>query len=203
MEKTTKNIFGAEKFLSDFSPKEINLNGHSDDKRALAKLFKSFLPHLKEGDYLELGCGSGILCRFIYFFSEQKVIPHGVDIEPKIIALAKKNNPSLAKNFRVADYFNLEADDFSGFPTINIFIGQDLPSNEWEKLVKLVGDIFKANKQAKILLTIYNYELINDQDPRVKKFISLLKKKSGCKIANHNLIVLANPKREQSGHEKR
>lgn len=67
-------------FLDSFSEEEFALSGHKKkDIHHLLNIFESLLPYIEEGKYLELGCGSGILCSFICKFSKKRLIPYAVD----------------------------------------------------------------------------------------------------------------------------
>jgi len=90
MEKT--RILSKEKisFIKSFSKKEWLLNGWNKEDPALLQIYEMIALFVKDGNYLELGCGSGILCRFLYLFSGKKIVTYGIDINLEAIKIAKK-----------------------------------------------------------------------------------------------------------------
>jgi len=81
-------------FILSFSKKEFAMNGLiGDDPKIISHIYQTFASFTKKGNYLELGCGTGILVKFINTLTGKKIIPHGVDININSIEIAKKNNP--------------------------------------------------------------------------------------------------------------
>jgi hypothetical protein len=60
-------------FLDSFSKQEWGLDDHKKiDIILLSYSFDSLLPYIKKRKYLELGCGTGILSKYICLFSTKK-----------------------------------------------------------------------------------------------------------------------------------
>ena len=56
-----KNI----RYIKRYPKKELLLNHHYLSKKSLVNNFKMYLPYIKKGNYIELGCGSGMLVNFL------------------------------------------------------------------------------------------------------------------------------------------
>jgi len=67
----------------------------------------------RDGKIIDLGCGNGMLIKFIMEFSGHTFIPYGIDIEHKPIKHAKIIHHEYAHNFRAYDINNY---DFSEGP---------------------------------------------------------------------------------------
>jgi len=62
----------------------------------------------RDGDFLDLGCANGFLLECLVAWAaarEIALIPHGVDIGPSLIALAKIRLLRFAQNFHIANAF--------------------------------------------------------------------------------------------------
>lgn len=191
-------------FLSSFSKKEWLLNGHKkEDIKFLLKIYNSLLPHIKGGRYLELGCGTGILCKFISLFSRKKIIPYGVDKNPEAISFARKNNLKFMNNFIVANYFRLSPVELTGFQTIVIFVGKrEIPKissylfpcakkiSGWSKLNELINFVIKNNKDYYIVFFSYDDDLINIKNQKFIQFEEDVKKVTKISLINKNLFVI-------------
>lgn len=60
------------------------------------------------GDYLDLGCANGLLLASLVRWCAERgfaITPHGVDLIPELIDLAKQRLPTYAANFHVANAF--------------------------------------------------------------------------------------------------
>lgn len=146
--------------LSSFSKEEWAMNGHrKEDLPAILNIFSSLLPYIKEGRFLELGCGTGILCKFITLFSDKKIIPYGVDIRPDAVLVAKRNNRKYLKNFYVGDYFTLDYAAFSKFSTIIIFVSSDRP---WDRVKTLADSLVGGGKCDTLIIFCYEHNFSND-----------------------------------------
>jgi len=176
-------------FLSSFSNTEWALNGHKrENANALIDIFESLLPYIKDGKYLELGCGTGILCRFIYLFSKRKIIPYGVDKNPRAIYLAKKNNSEFKDNFIVSDYFELNESIFSGISTIVMFMATR--KGVWDKSKNIIHTAFRVNNSINIIMFSYDHDLSNITNFKIIQFISEIKQSMKLIIANSNFLVI-------------
>jgi tRNA1(Val) A37 N6-methylase TrmN6 len=68
-------------------------------------IYAGFLPFIRRsGRILELGCGNGMLLRYLSERSENRLTPFGIDIDPCAIETARTVIlPDFADNFRVGD----------------------------------------------------------------------------------------------------
>jgi len=181
------------KFLKSFSDEEWRLNGHIIKKVDLFRnFFNKILDLVQKGNYLELGCGTGIICRYLTKFSDNKIIPHGIDLKQDLISRARKNNPGFENNFIELDYLKIEPQKISKFENINIFMGKN--NDDWLKIADFIEKIGPQIKSdARLIITAYDFNLnypnqimIDFADNMSKKFeinkinehIALLKKRN-------------------------
>ena len=191
----TKNIKEENKLLSfilSISTKELAMNGWiGDDPRLILKIYQTFASFVKNGNYLELGCGTGILAKFINLSSKNKVIPHGVDININSIEIAKKNNPEYANNFIHHDYFSylkLNADYLNTFSNISIFVNYDTQC--WNRLKEILVPIIKENKSTNFIIISYDFNFLKPKIKEVSKFIIEMKKISTVSVATNSVMVI-------------
>lgn len=65
----------------------------------------------RDGDFLDVGCANGLLAEDVVTWAAERGItltPHGVDLGPGLVTLARERFPSLAGNFVVADAWSWE-----------------------------------------------------------------------------------------------
>jgi SAM-dependent methyltransferase len=184
-------------FILSISKKELAMNGWiGDDPKLILKIYQSFTSFTKNGDYLELGCGTGILAKFINLSSNGKIIPHGVDININSIEIAKKNNPDYADNFIQQDYFNfLESNinNLSKFSNICLFVNST--KKDWLKLKKILVPIVKECNSTNFIVICYEYNFLNMQEKEVGEFISEMNKISKVSVATNLVIVIGKDKK--------
>lgn len=66
----------------------------------------------RDGKIIDLGCGNGMLLKFLVEFSGHKLEPFGIDFKEKPIAQAKKEIfPSQAANFTIAKVWDYDFRD--------------------------------------------------------------------------------------------
>jgi SAM-dependent methyltransferase len=72
-------------------------------------IYRGFLPLIaRSGTVLELGCGNGMLLRYILEHSSHAIVPFGVDLDRRAIEVARTLVlPGYADNFLVSDIRNL------------------------------------------------------------------------------------------------
>lgn len=66
-----------------------------------------------DGDFLDVGCANGLLAADVMAWAAERgftVVPHGVDLGPKLIDLARARLPEFGDNFWVADAWTWEPD---------------------------------------------------------------------------------------------
>lgn len=206
MNQTKKAITSKEKisFIKSFSKKEWLLNGWVyEDPKIILQVFQTIALFVKDGDYLELGCGSGILCRFFFLFSDKKIIPYGIDINLEAVKIAKKNNPGFVDNFKREDYFeSLRSNvfDLKRFSIISIFVS--CGEHNWKKLREVMIPIIKECKKTNFLIIAYDYDLFNIKDKEIIEFVSEMKKISLVSIASHSMFVISKDKKIHATAEK-
>jgi SAM-dependent methyltransferase len=64
-----------------------------------------------DGDLLDVGCANGFLLECLVQWGQERglaLTPHGVDLGPRLVELARKRLPSYAANFHVGNAWNWE-----------------------------------------------------------------------------------------------
>ena len=177
--------------IRGFSEEELSINGWRKIDAELAfYTFKGISNFIKEGNYLELGCGSGMLCLFLRLLFGRNITPYGVDINAYAIEGAKKNNPEYAGNFVADDYFSFLENNYSSlgkFSTISIFVNGD---SGWEGLLKIAPKIIRDFPKMRLIVCDYDDALLSTDSEYVSEFISKINKISNLIVVNNSLIVI-------------
>lgn len=66
-----------------------------------------------DGDFLDVGCANGLLAADVTKWAAERgfsVTPHGVDLGPGLVKLARERHPRFADNFLVADAWTWKPD---------------------------------------------------------------------------------------------
>jgi SAM-dependent methyltransferase len=180
-------------FIKSFSKNEWLLNSwKKEDQKVILHVFEMIALFVKDGNYLELGCGTGLLCRFLFLFSGKKIIPHGIDYNLEAVKIAKKNNLEFADNFIGENYFeSLKSNtfDLNKFSTISIFVSRG--NCHWSMLREIMTPIVKNFKKINFLICDHDDDFILIKEKEIKKFISAMKKISLVSVASHNLLVIS------------
>jgi SAM-dependent methyltransferase len=189
-------------FLDKFSDEDLLLSGWMRKEiDVMLGVFESVMIFVQAGNYLELGCGTGILSRFIHLFSEKKIIPHGIDINMKAIARAQENNPQFANNFILGDYFDyLKKTDFLGkFSTISIFLSG---AENWRKAREDILTIADCYNETVLLICDYDTDLLVTKQKEVLQSISEFSKKHLTSVVNGSMaIVGGNPEMHKAARD--
>lgn len=178
-------------FLRRFSTKELLLNGWS--KKELDTMFSVFNTIsllVQEGDYLELGCGTGILCKFIYLFSNKKTILHGIDSNFEAIRYARKNNLQFADNFICANYFDYlrQHSYFNRFSTVAIFLNEE---DSWINSRKDILAIIERYKKTCFILCSYEENFLVTKKQGILEFFSEVRKRNNMSVVNGTTLVIS------------
>jgi len=65
----------------------------------------------RDGDFLDVGCANGLLAEDVVSWAAGRglaIVPHGVDLGPALVELARERLPGSADNFHVADAWTWE-----------------------------------------------------------------------------------------------
>jgi SAM-dependent methyltransferase len=60
----------------------------------------------RDGDFLDVGCANGLLAEDVMQWAAERghaVVPHGVDIGPELVQIARQRMPDFSSNFVAAD----------------------------------------------------------------------------------------------------
>jgi SAM-dependent methyltransferase len=177
-------------FLEEFSDEDLLLSGWArEEMDTMLGVFETIMLFVQSGNYLELGCGTGILGAFIHLFSGKEVIPYGIDINLKAIESAKKNNPQFANNFILADYFDYlkRASFFERFSTINIFLSG---AENWRRAREDLLTIADHNNQIILLICDYDTDLIVTKQTEILRSISEFSKKYSTTVVNGSTLIV-------------
>ena len=106
MNSDHKNIINRyNKRIEKYGDSIKSLASGKESRRKLRFKILSELDDMKNKSILDLGCGFGDLYEYLYNkYGENNFNYHGIDINPKIIEIAKKRNPKL--NFSSVDLLN-------------------------------------------------------------------------------------------------
>jgi 2-polyprenyl-3-methyl-5-hydroxy-6-metoxy-1,4-benzoquinol methylase len=87
----------------------FKLNGYS---KIPFNIYSTILPLIdRDGSIIDLGCGNGILLKFIMLFSGHSLIPFGIDISESAIYQAKSTiHTKYANNFKVQNMIHYAFD---------------------------------------------------------------------------------------------
>lgn len=144
-------------FLESFSEEEWLLNGHQkSDLSDILSIYNFFIHFVKDGNYLELGCGSGILAKYLRLFSGKKIIPYGIDLNNRSIALAKVNNHEFENNFITGDYLIDNCFETVDFSTVFLFIST---GSSLESIVSIIKRFILTRQN--ILIVFYDNNLLS------------------------------------------
>ncbi len=194
MKKYEKIVFEIDfdkgmKLLDSFSEEEFILNGHK--KENISFLFNQYaelMGYLKKGRYIEMGCGTGMLCRLISDLSKKKIIPYGIDKDERKIKIAKKNNPEFSKNFTVADFLKLDMGKMPHFSTAVIFVAN--VKDCWKKTGDSIFPMVESGKISRAIVFSYDKNLLKCRDSEFKKFISAAGKNFKIDLLNSNFLII-------------
>lgn len=65
----------------------------------------------RDGDFLDVGCANGLLAEDVATWSRERgfeVVPHGIDLGERLVAVAQRRMPEQRQNFAVADAWRWE-----------------------------------------------------------------------------------------------
>jgi len=136
-----------EKNRNEFSEE---MNGYKDIP---VNSYLSTLPLInRDGKIIDLGCGNGMLLRFLMEFSGHSLIPHGIDIKKEAIdVLISRIIPEYNGNFSVCD---VNEYDFPGGP-YDLIIGN--PAYTGTKGLEFTNRcIDNLNPGGKLILRMHN-----------------------------------------------
>ena len=94
----------------------------------------------RDGDFLDVGCANGLLLQDILAWaaaSGHHIVPHGIDIGPSLIALARERLPGFAANLVVADAWSWQPARTWDYVFSLVDLGPDDLSCDW--LGRLAG----------------------------------------------------------------
>lgn len=184
------------KFMNSFSNEEFAINGFSKKKdlSLVVALYDLLLESILTGNYLELGCGTGMLSKYILKFSKKKIIPYGIDWNEKSIKIAKENHKENADKFICENYFNLSDKEIKKFSTIVLYIEatnkESWISGDNKKLIDRICN--NCRKKSNIIIVFYDEDLSDIKRDEVKKFISYVKRKYKAMILSDVYVFIKN-----------
>ena len=178
-------------FISGFSDSDISISGWSrKDIEMMCRFYENISPFIKEGNYLELGCGSGIFPLFLRAVLEKKITPYGVDVNPRAIEAARNNNPEFADNFVKEENFAFLEREYASlgkFSTISIFIYGE---KDWNNLLQLSSKMFSDFPGMTLIICDYDESLLKGDNKAINKFVSEMKKISLPVVVDDFLMVV-------------
>lgn len=93
-----------------------------------------------DGDLLDIGCANGYLAECLVAWGAERgvrIIPHGIDIGPNLIAEAKRRLAAFADNFHVANGWDWRPDRRFGYVyTLSDLVPPDMLAEYVERLLE-------------------------------------------------------------------
>ena len=111
-------------------------------RRRIAQVFKFSIP--QDQDILEIGCGNGDLLAYL-----EPKYGLGMDVSPKMIALAKKCHPNL-------EFRQLDANDFSLERKFDVIVLSDTVNDLWDVQATLENVRRHLKPKGRLIVNFYN-----------------------------------------------
>jgi SAM-dependent methyltransferase len=111
-------------------------------RRRIAQVFKFNIP--QDQDILEIGCGNGDLLAYL-----EPKYGLGMDISPKMVALAKKCHPNL-------EFLQMDAFDFSLDRKFDVVILSDTVNDLWDVQSTLENVRRHLKPKGRLIVNFYN-----------------------------------------------
>lgn len=110
--------------------------------RDAKKYYFEYFNELKGKTVLEIGCGSGFGAEIILkYFSPQKII--ATDLDPRLIAIAKKNTKSKRITVEQANATRLDYKDKSFDAVFGYGVVHHIPAPEWKECLNEIYRVLK------------------------------------------------------------
>ncbi len=110
--------------------------------RVTKKYYCEYFNELKDKVVLEIGCGSGGGTKMILkYFSPKRIV--ATDLDPRQIALSKKNINNERVNFEIADATKLNYHSNSFDAVFDYGVIHHIPSPEWKKCLNEIHRVLK------------------------------------------------------------
>lgn len=145
----------------------------------------------KDGTILDVGCANGFLLRSLQEWSEHRLVPFGIDIEPRSIEQAKSLFPANANNFILLPIENISDIGSKGLPEKFDFVywhvwDSVLFEQGEEKWVRYAFD--RVMKGGRLILGFYDSRESNSE--RIEKLESIGIKIDGIEINKNGEEVI-------------
>ncbi|MFH1840859.1 MAG: class I SAM-dependent methyltransferase [Candidatus Shapirobacteria bacterium] len=126
--------------------------------RATKKYYFEYFNELKNKTVLEIGCGSGLGAKIILkYFSPRKIL--ATDLDPRLIAIAKKNIQEKEITFEMADATKLNYKNESFDAVFDYGVIHHIPFPEWKRCLNEIYRVLKAG--GKVFLYDVSIESFN------------------------------------------
>lgn len=137
--------------------------------RATQKYYFEYFNELKEKTVLEIGCGSGGGTEFILkYFSPKKII--ATDLDPQLIALAKRNIQNKKVTFEKADATKLSYKNESFDAVFDYGVIHHIPLPEWKECLNEIYRVLKPG--GKVFIWDVSIESFNTIYGRIIKLFT-------------------------------
>lgn len=134
------------------------------------KYYFEYFDELKNKVVLEIGCGSGPGTKMILkYFSPRKIL--ATDLDPRQIALARKNFINKKVDFEIADATKLNYHDNSFDAVFDYGVIHHLPSPEWRECLNEIYRVLKPG--GKVLLYDISIEAFDTIWGKIIKLFSI------------------------------
>ena len=134
------------------------------------KHYFEYFNDLRSKTVLEIGCGSGWGAKIIYkYFSPKKII--ATDLDPKQLALAKKNVQIKEIVFEKADATKLKYKDKSFDAVFDYGIIHHIPSPEWKNCLNEIYRVLKP--EGKVFFDDLSIESFNTISGKIGRLLTI------------------------------
>ena len=139
-------------------------------ERITKKYYFEYFNELRSKIVLEIGCGSGWGAKIIFkYFSPQKII--ATDLDPRQIALAKKNVQIKEIVFEKADATKLRYQDKSFDAVFDYGVIHHIPSPEWKDCLNEIYRVLKP--EGKVFLHDLSIESLDTIRGKIMRLLTV------------------------------
>src|SRR5579863_2073462 len=123
------------------------------------------------GRFLDVGCANGLLLECLMAWAGERGIaiePHGIDLVPELVDLARKRLPSYAENFTVANAFTWIA--LRRYDYVHLLLESAPPSHHRDYLSRILDSAVAPD--GRLIVSNYGSRSKNESPIDVARYLS-------------------------------